>query len=114
MFEIKVIVVGMNFCGIVVGVREIYEVIKVELEKRNFNIKFKIVGCVGMCYCEFFVDIIIEDEIIIYGYVDLKKVLRIIEEYVINGRFIKEWIVKCDWWENGERKMWDVDGYFVK
>lgn len=114
MSEIKAIAVGMNSCGIAAGARETYEAIKAELEKRNLNIKLKIVGCVGMCYREPLVDIITEDEIITYGHVDPKKVPRIIEEHVINGRPIKEWIVKRDWWENGERKTWDVDGYFAK
>ncbi|AHL23659.1 NADH-quinone oxidoreductase subunit NuoF [Thermococcus nautili] len=114
MSEIKAIAVGMNSCGIAAGARETYEAIKAELERRNLDVKLKIVGCVGMCYREPLVDIITEDEIITYGHVDPKKVPRIIEEHVVNGKPIEEWIVKRDWWENGERKTWDVDGYFAK
>ncbi|NJE54736.1 NADH-quinone oxidoreductase subunit NuoF [Thermococcus sp. 21S9] len=114
MSEIKAIAVGMNSCGIAAGARETYEAIKAELERRNLDVKLKIVGCVGMCYREPLVDIITEDEIITYGHVDPKKVPRIIEEHVVNGKPVKEWIVKRDWWENGERKTWDVDGYFAK
>ncbi|EHR77920.2 NADH dehydrogenase [Thermococcus litoralis DSM 5473] len=114
MSEIKAIAVGMNSCGIAAGARETYEALKKELEKRNLNIKLKIVGCVGMCYREPLVDIITENEIITYGHVDPKKIPRIIEEHVINGKPVDEWIVKRDWWENGERKTWDVDGYFAK
>lgn len=64
-----------------------------------------------MCYREPpLVDIITEDEIITYGHVDPKKVPRIIEEHVINGRLIKEWIVKRDWWRTarGRRGTWMV------
>lgn len=105
----------MNSCGIAAGAKETYEAIKRELEERGgLDVKLKIVGCVGMCYREPLVDIITEDEIITYGHVDPKKVPRIIEEHVINGRPVEEWIVKRDWWENGERKTWDVDGYFTK
>jgi len=114
MSEIKAIAVGMNSCGIAAGAKETYEAIKRELEERGLDVKLKIVGCVGMCYREPLVDIITEDEIITYGHVDPKKVPRIIEEHVINGKPIEEWIVKRDWWENGERKTWDVDGYFAK
>ncbi|EEB74075.1 NADH-quinone oxidoreductase subunit NuoF [Thermococcus sp. AM4] len=114
MSEIKAIAVGMNSCGIAAGARETYEAIKAELERRNLDVKLKIVGCVGMCYREPLVDIITEDEIITYGHVDPKKVPRIIEEHVVNGKPVEEWIVKRDWWENGERKTWDVDGYFAK
>lgn len=114
MSEVKAIAVGMNSCGIAAGARETYEAIKAELEKRGINIPLKIVGCVGMCYREPLVDVITEDEIITYGHVDPKKVPRIIEEHVINGKPVEEWIVKRDWWENGERKTWDVDGYFAK
>ncbi len=53
-------------------------------------------------------------EIITYGHVDPKKVPRIIEEHVINGKPVEEWVVKRDRWENGERKTWDVDGYFAR
>ncbi|WP_394325339.1 NADH-ubiquinone oxidoreductase-F iron-sulfur binding region domain-containing protein [Thermococcus sp. JCM 11816] len=104
----------MNSCGIAAGARETYEAIKAELEKRNLNIKLKIVAASVCATASPLVDIITEDEIITYGHVDPKKVPRIIEEHVINGRLIKEWIVKRDWWENGERKTWDVDGYFAK
>ncbi|ASJ06547.1 NADH-quinone oxidoreductase subunit NuoF [Thermococcus pacificus] len=114
MSEIKAIAVGMNSCGIAAGAKETYEALKRELEERGLDVKLKIVGCVGMCYREPLVDIITDDEIITYGHVDPKKVPRIIEEHVINGKPIKEWIVKRDWWENGERKTWDVDGYFAK
>ncbi|AMQ18964.1 NADH-quinone oxidoreductase subunit NuoF [Thermococcus peptonophilus] len=114
MSDIKAIAVGMNSCGIAAGAKETYEAIKRELEERGLDVKLKIVGCVGMCYREPLVDIITEDEIITYGHVDPKKVPRIIEEHVINGRPVEEWIVKRDWWENGERKTWDVDGYFTK
>ena len=114
MSEVKAIAVGMNSCGIAAGAKETYEAIKAELERRNLDVKLKIVGCVGMCYREPLVDVITEDEIITYGHVDPKKVPRIIEEHVINGKPIEEWIVKRDWWENGERKTWDVDGYFSK
>ncbi|GAB6136191.1 NADH-quinone oxidoreductase subunit NuoF [Thermococcus prieurii] len=114
MSEIKAIAVGMNSCGIAAGARETYEAIKAELERRNLDVKLKIVGCVGMCYREPLVDIITEDEIITYGHVDPKKVPRIIDEHVVNGKPVEEWIVKRDWWENGERKTWDVDNYFSK
>ncbi|RLF74695.1 NADH-quinone oxidoreductase subunit F, partial [Thermococci archaeon] len=114
MSEIKAIAVGMNSCGIAAGAKETYEAIKKELEKRNLDIKLKIVGCVGMCYREPLVDIITDEKIITYGHVDSKKVPKIIEEHVIKGNPIDEWIVKKDWWENGERKTWDVDGYFSK
>ena len=114
MSDIKAIAVGMNSCGIAAGARETYEAIKAEIEKRGLDVKLKIVGCVGMCYREPLVDIITENEIITYGHVNPKKIPRIIEEHVINGKPIEEWIVKKDWWENGERKTWDIDGYFAK
>lgn len=114
MSEIKAIAVGMNSCGIAAGAKETYEAIKRELEERGLSVKLKIVGCVGMCYREPLVDIITEDEIITYGHVDPKKVPKIIEEHVIKGKPIEEWVVKRDWWEDGERRTWDVDGYFAK
>ncbi|AIF68743.1 NADH dehydrogenase [Palaeococcus pacificus DY20341] len=111
---IKAIAVGMNSCGIAAGAKETYEAIKKELKERGIDIPLKVVGCVGMCYREPLVDIITENEIITYGHVTPQKVSRIIEEHVINGKPIEEWIVKKDWYENGIRKTWDVDGYFAK
>ncbi|NJE26669.1 NADH-quinone oxidoreductase subunit NuoF [Thermococcus sp. MV5] len=111
---IKAIAVGMNSCGIAAGAKETYEAIKKELKERGIDIPLKVVGCVGMCYREPLVDIITENEIITYGHVTPKKVLKIIDEHVINGKPIEEWIVKKDWYENGIRKTWDIDGYFAK
>ncbi|NPA75293.1 MAG: NADH-quinone oxidoreductase subunit NuoF [Euryarchaeota archaeon] len=114
MSEIKAIAVGMNSCGVAAGARETYEAIEKALAEKALDIPLKIVGCVGMCYREPLVDIITDEEIITYGHVTPKKVSRILEEHVINGKPIEEWIVKKDRLENGERKTWDVDGYFAK
>ncbi len=111
---IKAISVGMNSCGIAAGAKETYTALEKELKEKGIAIPLKIVGCVGMCYREPLVDIITENEIITYGNVTPQKVRKILEEHVINGKPIEEWIVKKDWYENGVRKTWDVDGYFAK
>ena len=114
MFDIKAIAVGMNSCGIAAGAKETYAALKTEMEKHDLKIPLKIVGCVGMCYQEPLVDIITDTEIMTYGRVTPKRVAKIIEEHVLNGNPVDEWIVKRDTWENGKRKTWDIDGYFAK
>ncbi len=111
---IEAIAVGMNSCGIAAGAKATYESIETELKKRNLDVTLKIVGCVGMCYNEPLVSVFTKDEIITYGNVMPDMIPRIMEEHILNGKPVEEWVVKRDWYEHGIRKTWDVDGYFDK
>ncbi|MGC9553932.1 MAG: NADH-ubiquinone oxidoreductase-F iron-sulfur binding region domain-containing protein [Thermoplasmatota archaeon] len=102
----------MNSCGIAAGARKIFTAVQNELDQRSLGIPLKITGCVGMCYREPLLDVVDQDTVITYGEVTSDMVPRIIEQHVVEGEPIKDWIVKKNVYKNGVRRTWDVDGYF--
>lgn len=88
------ITVGMGTCGIAAGAREVMRVILEELEKRSIDAHVTTTGCIGMCSKEPLVDIQQGDEPrITYASVSLAMVPRIIEEHLVRGNVLEEWIV---------------------
>ncbi len=88
------IIVGMGTCGISAGAREVMQAILEELEERDIDAHVKTVGCIGMCAKEPLVDIQQGDEPrITYGNVKPKMVSRIIEEHLVNGEVVDDWVV---------------------
>ncbi|MGB9880827.1 MAG: (2Fe-2S) ferredoxin domain-containing protein [Anaerolineae bacterium] len=88
------ITVGMGTCGIAAGARETMHAILEELKKRNIEAHVTTVGCIGMCIKEPLVDIEQAGKPrITYGNVKPDMVPRIIEEHLIKGNVVEEWVV---------------------
>jgi NADP-reducing hydrogenase subunit HndB len=88
------ITVGLGTCGIAAGARETMRAIVQELNKRGIDATVNTVGCIGMCYNEPLVDIEQAGKPrVTYGKVTADRVPRIIEEHLINGRVVEEWVV---------------------
>ena len=88
------ITVGMGTCGIAAGAREVMRAIFDELERRDIDARVTTVGCIGMCSKEPLVDIQQSDEPrVTYGNVMPDRVPRIIEEHLIKGNVVEEWVV---------------------
>jgi NADP-reducing hydrogenase subunit HndB len=88
------IIVGMGTCGIAAGARETMQAVLAELEKRGIDAHVTTVGCIGMCAHEPLVDIEqAEGARITYGAVRPEMVPRLIEEHLVNGRVVGEWVV---------------------
>jgi len=88
------ITVGMGTCGISAGAREVMRAIVAELEARNIDAHVAAVGCIGMCHKEPLVDIQQGDEPrITYGNVTPGMAPRIVEEHIVHGRVVEEWVV---------------------
>jgi len=88
------ITVGMGTCGIAAGAREVMHAILAELEARSIDAHVTTVGCIGMCSREPLVDIQQGGEPrVTYGDVTPAMVPRIIEEHLIGGEVVDEWIV---------------------
>jgi len=88
------ITVGMGTWGIAAGAREVMHAILAELEVRNIDAHVTTVGCIGMCSKEPLVDIQQGDEPrVTYGDVTPAMVPRIIEEHLIGGQVVDEWVV---------------------
>lgn len=89
-----VITVGMGTCGIAAGAKETFAAIREELARRQIDARLGIVGCIGICVKEPLVDIQQAGKPrITYANVQPDMVPRLIEEHLIQGRPIKQWIV---------------------
>jgi len=88
------IIVGMGTCGIAAGARETMHAILEELKKREVDAHVTTVGCIGMCVKEPLVDIEQAGKPrVTYSNVHPDMVPRLIEEHLINGRVVEEWVV---------------------
>jgi NADP-reducing hydrogenase subunit HndB len=89
-----IITVGMGTCGIAAGARETMHAILEELKKREIDAHVTTVGCIGMCIKEPLVDIEQAGKPrITYGNVKPDMVPRLIEEHLIKGQVVEEWVV---------------------
>jgi len=75
--------VTMATCGIASGSRPVFDYLKEELAKRNIPAKVTQTGCMGFCYAEPTVEVILPGEDpLMFGYVNLKKADEIIERFI--------------------------------
>jgi len=87
------ITVGMGTCGISAGAREVVRAIQAELDAKEIEAQVRAVGCIGMCHMEPLVDIQQGDgPRFTYAKVTPKKVKRIIEEHVMQGQVVDDWV----------------------
>ena len=81
--------VAMATCGIASGAKEVMEVFIEEFTKRNIDAVVTQTGCMGYCYAEPTVEITKPgNEAITFGYVDVKKAVKIIDKYVLNNELV--------------------------
>jgi NADH-quinone oxidoreductase subunit F len=90
--------VGLASCGIAAGGREVYDALSAKLgEKGLKNVELKQTGCMGMCYSEVMVEVCsAKGERTFYSHVTPEKVDRIIDEHIIGGKPVTEWIILAD------------------
>ncbi len=89
-----VIRIGMGTCGIAAGARETMNAITEELARRQIDAAVGTVGCIGMCAKEPLVDIQQAGKShILYGNVNPEMVGRLIEEHLVKGKPVKEWVI---------------------
>lgn len=89
-----VITVGMGTCGISAGAREVMYAILAELERLKIDAHVTTTGCIGMCSREPLVDIQQGNQPrVTYGNVTPAMVPRLIEEHLVKGNVITEWVV---------------------
>lgn len=78
--------IGMATCGIASGAKQIMESFVRELNMRSLNAAVTQTGCMGFCYAEPTVEVIISGkEPIVFGQVTDSKVVEIIESYILQG-----------------------------
>jgi NADP-reducing hydrogenase subunit HndB len=95
------IYIGMGTCGIAAGARETMSAIQAELARRKIDVRITAVGCLGMCVREPLVDIQRPGELrVTYANVRPDMVPRLIEEHLVKGRPVAEWVLgqmPSDW-----------------
>lgn len=88
------ITIGMGTCGIAAGAREVMHAVLDELQKRDIQAHVTTVGCIGMCVREPLVDIEqAGGPRITYGNVKPAMVPRLIEDHLIKGQIVEDWVV---------------------
>jgi NADH-quinone oxidoreductase subunit F len=89
-----VISIGMGTCGLAAGAGETYQAVQQELEKHNLAADIRSVGCIGICVLEPLVDIQLAGQPrITYANVKPSQVPRLIEEHILRGQVVHEWVV---------------------
>jgi (2Fe-2S) ferredoxin len=85
--------VGMSTCGIAAGADVVLETLKQEVKKRNLDITVGQCGCAGKCYAEPLVEVCIDGvPQVIYGNIDKKSAVEIIERHVGNKKLLNDHI----------------------
>jgi NADP-reducing hydrogenase subunit HndB len=81
--------VGMATCGIASGAKEIMKYFVEELEQQAVDAIVTQTGCMGYCYAEPTVEVILPDkEPVVFGFVNKHKAEEIIDVYIKKGKLI--------------------------
>ncbi len=87
MVQVKV---GMATCGIASGAKEVMNFFIEESAKRGISAVVTQTGCMGYCFAEPTIEVIMPGkDPIVFGEVDLKRADEIIEKYVKNGELVE-------------------------
>jgi NADP-reducing hydrogenase subunit HndB len=88
------IIVGMGTCGIAAGAREVMSAILKEIDRRQIEANVETTSCIGMCAREPLVDIEQAGlHRVTYGNIKPEYVPRLIEEHLVKGQVVSEWVV---------------------
>jgi len=90
--------VGLGSCGIAAGAREVYSTLQQELSRRKLPISVSATGCIGACHREPQIEVRTEDGLrFLYGELDSEKTLKVIEEHLVGGKPIEEYLIPEDY-----------------
>lgn len=110
--------ITVNVCmgtgGIAAGGDQVMQALKKEFEAAGVkdavfkeNCKLHKVGCRGFCARDVLVDVTINGETSTYQYIEEKMVKRLVQEHVIGGKPVTEWLVGDDYhtFHNNQTKI---------
>lgn len=81
--------VAMATCGIASGSKNIFEFFLEQLDRRNVAASVSKTGCMGYCYAEPTIEVMLPDQDpVVFGFVDLKRADQIIEKYIKTGELV--------------------------
>lgn len=89
--EIRILV-GMGTCGIAAGADLIYKSLQVEIKKNRLtNINLVKTGCIGLCYLEPIVEVLLPgEEKITYIKMTPEKAVKVIKDHVIAKKIVTQ------------------------
>ncbi|MEK7274303.1 MAG: NADH-quinone oxidoreductase subunit NuoF [Candidatus Desantisbacteria bacterium] len=87
------IIVGLGSCGIASGGKKVYEQLQQGIVSRGLDLTLEETGCIGMCYNEVLVDVILPAGKTTYKQVTPEMADRIMDEHIVEGRIIPEWTI---------------------
>ena len=81
--------IGMATCGIASGAKDTMRYFIEELEQQAIDAMVTQTGCMGYCYAEPTVEVILPGkEPVVFGYVDKAKAQEITERYIKRGELV--------------------------
>ena len=81
------IIIGMGTCGIAAGANHIEAAVRESLAKHGVEADIEAVGCIGTCYAEPLMDVIMPGQPrISYGYMTPEMADKIVERHVVGGQ----------------------------
>jgi NADP-reducing hydrogenase subunit HndB len=87
--QIVQIKVGMATCGIASGARDTMRFLIEELEQQAIDAVVTQTGCMGFCYAEPTVEVILpQKNPIVFGHVNKDKATEIIDQYIKKGQLV--------------------------
>jgi len=93
-----VVKIGLASCGIAAGGQKVYDALKAQLNDHGLkNVELRRTGCMGLCYSEVLVEVFPpQDRRVFYRNVTPEQVQRIVEEHIIDGKPVAEWVMLAD------------------
>jgi NADP-reducing hydrogenase subunit HndB len=87
--QVVQIKVGMATCGIASGAKETMKYFVEELEHQAVDAVVTQTGCMGYCYAEPTIEVILPGkEPVVFGFVNKKKAEEIIDVYIMRGELV--------------------------
>ena len=88
--------VGTALCGQAAGAEQVADAIEAELERQGLKAQVSRVGCLGLCFAEPLVDVLIPGQArVFYGNVTTDQISRIVAGHVGQGQPVKELALGC-------------------
>ncbi len=98
------VLVGLGTCGIAAGAEKTFAALAARQAAGDVPFELDKTGCIGMCYREPLVEIRADDgSRFQYGNVSAEKVERLVEEHLVQGKQIEDWLVWADDGRGSER-----------
>ncbi len=89
------IIVGMGTSGIAAGARDVLKTFVEEISNRDLHdVMVTQTGDKGLSTSEPMVEVHVDDEkTVVYGHVDSEKAKRIVEDHIVNGKVVTDYVV---------------------